>query len=229
MVTPNGARVLSRLGFSFPAAQAVKIDSWNVIQGDSLEPVAKVDFSSAERMFGAPVWAVHRVDLHNELRRLATSETEFGCPVQIHLSSEVIGASTEGSIILKNKSRVTADLVVVADGLHSVLRGVVLEQKAFSSTPTGLSAFRFLIDTQKLTGSGTLLATIEKKGPGATLLADTKEVAKERHIMWYPCRKFVLLSFLEIKILEAKTQKRQNAEFRWNSSGKRSSWRRCRR
>jgi salicylate hydroxylase len=196
-VTPNGARVLSRFGFSFPAAQAVKIDMWNVVKGDSLEPVAEVDFSSAEQIFGAPVWAIHRVDLHNELRRLATNETELGCPVKIYLASEVIGASTDGCIVLKNKSKHIADLVIAADGLHSVLRGVVLEQKALPPTSTGLSAFRFLINTQKLRESASLSATMEKKGPGATLLADTKEVAKERHIMWYPCRKFVLEAVLE--------------------------------
>jgi salicylate hydroxylase len=170
---------------------------WNVVKGDSLDPVAKADFSSAEQMFGAPVWAIHRVDLHNELRRLATSETELGCPVKIHLASEVIGASTDGSIVLKNKSKHTADLVIAADGLHSVLRGVVLEQKALPPTSTGLSAFRFLINTQKLREYASLSATMEKKGPGAMLLVDTKEVTKERHIMWYPCRKFVLEAALE--------------------------------
>ena len=191
MVTPNGARVLSRFGFSFPAAQAVQIDIWNVVKGDNLNSVAHVDLSSAEQMFGARVWAIHRVDLHNELRRLATNDIEPGCPVKIHLASEVIGASTDGSIVLKNRSKQFADLVIGADGLHSVLRGVVLEQKSLPPTSTGLSAFRFLISTQKLRDSASLSATMEKKGPGATLLADTKEVAKERHIMWYPCRKFV--------------------------------------
>lgn len=221
MVTPNGALVLSRLGFSFPAAHAVKIDMWSVVRGDSLEPVAKVDLSSAEQMFGAPVWAVHRVDLHDGLRRLATSETGLGCPVQIHLGSGVTGASTDGSIVLEDKSKAKADLVVAADGLHSVLRGVVLERKAVPPTPTGLSAFRFLINTQKLRGSDTLLATMEKKGPGATLLADTREAAEERHIMWYPCRKFVSLAVLQNEGLRAKCQKRRNPELRGNSPGKR--------
>lgn len=196
MVTSNGARVLSRLGFSFSAAQAVKIDTWNVVEGERLEHMAKVDLSSAEHTFGAPIWAVHRVDLHNELWRLATSEMEHGRPVRIHLASEVISALTDGSIVLKNKSIHRADLVIAADGLHSVLRGVVVEKLASPPTPTGLSAFRFLINTQKLRESDRLSAVLYKKGPGATLLVDTKEVAKERHIMWYPCRKFVFLPVL---------------------------------
>ena len=229
MVTPNGARVLSRLGFSFAAAQAVKIDTWNVVRLDNLEPVAKVDLSSAEHMFGAPIWAVHRVDLHKELRRLATSETEPGCPVQIHLASEVIAASKDGSIMLKNNSELTADLVIGADGLRSVLRSVVLEKNTLAPTPTGLSAFRFLINTQRLTESDTLSTTMAKKGPGATLLADTEEVAKERHIMWYPCRKCVFLPVVEDIDFGTKCRKRRNTEFCGNPPRQRRDWGRYRR
>ena len=173
-ITSNGARVLSRLGFSFAAAQAVKMDVWSVVKGDTLEPVTKVDLSSAEKMFGAPVWSVHRVDLHNELYRLATSETEPGHPVQIHLASEVISASKEGFIELRN-----------------TVKAVVLDQDSAPPSPSGLSAFRFLIDTQTLRDCPALSEVLEKKGPGATLLADTQEVDKERHIMWYSCRGFV--------------------------------------
>ena len=191
MVTSNGARVLSRLGFSFSGARAVKTDRWSVVHGHDLEPMANVDLSSAEKKFGAPVWSVHRVDLHNELRRLATEETARGSPVQIHLASEVVAASTDGTIELKDGSKHAADLVIAGDGLHSVLKRVVLEQEARPPTPTGLSAFRFLIDTQKLQDSDVLSAALKKKGPGATLLADTQQTAKERHIMWYACRESV--------------------------------------
>ena len=200
MVTSNGARVLSRLGFSFAAAQAVKIDLWSVLKGDTLEPVTKVDLSSAEETFGAPIWAVHRVALHNELRRLATSESELGRPVRLLLASEVIGASTDGSIVLRNtESRPTADLIIAADGLHFIMKGVVLQQKMIPPRPTGLSAFRFLIETQTLRESQKLSALLDKKGPGATLLADTIEIAKERHIMWYPCQKFVFLTCILVE------------------------------
>ena len=167
------------------------MDVWNVVHGHDLQPIANVDLSNAEQQFGTPVWAVHRVDLHNELWRLAVSETENEFPVQINLASEVIAASTDGSVTLRDRSQHTADLIVAADGLHSVLKGVVLEQEAIPAAATGLCAFRFLVETQKLESSEQQSATLKKKGPGATLLADTRDTTNERHIMWYPCRKSV--------------------------------------
>ena len=195
MVTSNGARVLSQLGFSFASARAVKTDVWTVVHGDSLEPVTKVDLSKAEERFGAPVWAVHRVDLHQELLRLALDTAQPGTPARLHLAAEVAAASVDSSITLKDGSTHSADLIVAGDGLHSVLKGAVLEDQTKAPTPTGLSAFRFLIDTQKLRESPELSRVLDRKGPGATLLADTKETIKERHIMWYPCRKSAWPSF----------------------------------
>ncbi len=40
--------------------------------------------------FGAPWFFAHRVDLHEELKRLATQEEGEGKPAVVHLKSEVI-------------------------------------------------------------------------------------------------------------------------------------------
>ncbi len=79
----------------------MQIDKWSVLRGDTQELLAQVDFSSAEERFGSTVWAIHRVDLHNELLRLAVDKTGPGSPIQIHLASEVIGASDDGTIVLQ--------------------------------------------------------------------------------------------------------------------------------
>ena len=149
--------------------------------------MTSVDLTSAKERFGAAIWAIHRVDLHKELLRLATGEPGPGSPVTLHLSSEIIEASTEGSVTLLNGSKFSADLVVAGDGLHSVLKGAVVEE-AIQPATTELSAFRFLIDTQKIKQSVSASTMLDKKGPEATLLADVNEVNKERHIIWYPCR-----------------------------------------
>ena len=164
-----------------------------MVRGDNQEPITSVDFSNVKERFGESTWAIHRVDLHNELLRLATSEAEAGPPVQLHLSSEVVQASTNASIVLRDGSKHTADLVVAADGLHSVLKGVVVQEAVEPTTNTGLSAFRFLIDTQKLRESERMSAILNEKGAEATLLADTKDTTKERHIIWYPCREYVIV------------------------------------
>lgn len=194
IISPNGARVLSRLGFSFDKARAVEIDKWGVVRGDTQEPIISVDFSTAKEKFGEAVWAVHRVDLHNELLRLAMNTTEPGHPIRLRLSSGVVDASATGSITLQDGSKHNADLVIAADGLHSVLRSIV-NHDSTESTPTGLSAFRFLIDTKLLRDLSHVSATMDKGNQQATLLADVDETTKERHIVWYPCRKCVTALF----------------------------------
>ncbi|KAF2878221.1 putative salicylate hydroxylase [Massariosphaeria phaeospora] len=189
IISPNGARVLSTLGFSFSNARAVLMDQWSVFRGDTMTTMANVDMRAAKERFGAEAWAVHRVDLHNELLRLAKGGEGdgWGAPVKLHLGCEVVDAEAQGSIVVKGGERYTADLVVAADGLKSAVKGVVTGNLE-KPTPTGLSAFRFLVDTEVLRGDAELEKTLAVKGSGASLLADVRETKKERHMMWYACR-----------------------------------------
>ena len=148
-----------------------------------------VDFSTAEEKFGASCWSVHRVDLHNELLRLATSEDAANSkPVTLRLGAQVVGGSPDGSITLKDGSRHTADLIVAADGLHSALRDVVLKDDTQAPSPSGLSAFRFLIDTKVLEDDPKFAPLLEAKGQGFTIIIDEKDKVNERHMVWYSCR-----------------------------------------
>lgn len=153
-----------------------------------MERVASVDFSR----FGASCWAVHRVDLHNELLHLATSkDTANSKPVTLRLGAQVVDASTDGSIMLKDGSRHVADLIVAADGLHSVLRKTVLTHDTKTPSSSGLSSFRFLIDTKVLKDDAKLAKLLEAKSPGYALMIDAKDKVNERHMVWYPCREWV--------------------------------------
>ena len=157
--------------------------------GSSLENVASVDLSMAEEKFGASSWSVHRVDLHNELLRLATSEDTTNLnPVKLRLGAQVVDASTGGSIYLADGSCHTADLIVAADGLHSVLRDTVLTRDIKPPAPSGLSAFRFLMDTKMLKDNPKLMQILETKDPGYSIIIDDQEKILERHMVWYPCR-----------------------------------------
>lgn len=166
---------------------------WDTLLGDTLTRVGSIDLSMAEKRFGAAAWAMHRVDLHSELLRLATSEDAGDSnPAILRLGTQVVSVSSEGSIALLDGSRHSADLIVAADGLHSNLRGTVLGEEIKAASPAGLSAFRFLIDTKVLNDDAKLASLLEAKGPGAAILIDIKETVRERHMMWYPCRKYAL-------------------------------------
>jgi salicylate hydroxylase len=47
------------------------------------------DHSQNAKIFGAPLYYSHRVDLHESLKRLATDPEGLGIPAKIHLKSEV--------------------------------------------------------------------------------------------------------------------------------------------
>ena len=157
-----------------------------------MKRVASIDLSMTEEKFGSPCWSVHRVDLHNELLRLATSEDAADSkPVTLRLGAQVVDASTDGSITLKDGSRHTADLIVAADGLHSILRRTVVTDETRAPSPSGLSAFRFLMDTKVLEDDAVLAEALEARGTGYALIVEPVDKITERHMVWYSCREWV--------------------------------------
>lgn len=187
-LTPNGTRVLDHLGFDWVRARADAMSTFEVVDGVTLAGLHRADTSDAASRLGAPFWTIHRVDLHNELLRLALADQGNGeCVLQ--LGSRVVSADPDrGSIILEDGSEHVADLVIGADGLRSVLRGVVLEQAESKPTPSGLSAFRFMIPTAELKDEPAFQDLLNVKGRGNSVFADTSHKT-ERHMVWYTCRR----------------------------------------
>jgi salicylate hydroxylase len=62
----------------------------------------------------------HRSDLHNELKRIATSPDGPGIPATIHLGSDALFCDpATGKLTLKNGDVHHADLIIGADGIHA--------------------------------------------------------------------------------------------------------------
>ena len=189
-LAPNGVRVLQGLGFSFEKARARQLMIWETVDGITLKQLSAVDFEHAQETYGAPFLSVHRVDLHKELLRLALHDAEGkGIGAGLRLGSPVVGVNIEDGIIeLEDSSKHQADLIVAADGLHSIVRSAALKQES-KPIPSGLSAFRFLVPTKTLEEDPALTHILKWKVPlSATILADTTETVKERHAVWYECQ-----------------------------------------
>ncbi|KAL9095474.1 MAG: hypothetical protein Q9165_002345 [Trypethelium subeluteriae] len=120
------------------------------MKGDTLETVMGYDIEGFPEKYGANFYFLHRVDLHTELRRLAEEPNGQTEPVQISLSSDVIDVDVDtAELTLKDGSKHKKDLIVAADGIHSFLTGKVIGSDN-PARPTGQSAFRFLVPTEKL-------------------------------------------------------------------------------
>jgi salicylate hydroxylase len=154
-----------------------------VASGSSLKPLVEVDCSQFIQTYVAPWFLAHRVDLHSELRRLATIEGAPGSPVDIFLRAEVVDYDAErGSVALADGSIHHADLIVAADGVHTSAIHEIIGH-ATPAVPTGSAAFRFLIPTGLLSEDPQTAPLLED-GLMRIFVADD-----HRRLVWYPCAK----------------------------------------
>ncbi|KAJ7847713.1 FAD/NAD(P)-binding domain-containing protein [Mycena olivaceomarginata] len=84
----------------------------------------------------------HRNDLYDELKRLATGESIGGPPAQLLFNSKVVACDAEaGTVTLGNSEIIHADVVIGADGIHSIVRTSVVGH-IVKPPALGLTCFR---------------------------------------------------------------------------------------
>lgn len=90
-----------------------------MISATTLEASFKGNYDDFREVYGAWWYYVHRVDLHNELKRLATEPPDGVNPAILHLSAEVVDVDAEGGVLtFADGRRITKDLIIAADGIH---------------------------------------------------------------------------------------------------------------
>lgn len=188
-VCPNASLVLAQWDFDVKRARMVEARRHMLILGTSLDTISGLQYPGFTGLYGGPWLLAHRVDLHSELRRVATDPAGLGKPVDIILRAEVVDYDTDkGSITLANGSSHQADLIVAADGVHSsALRHVTGQATPVAST--GWAVFRFLLAVEELQADPDIAPLLED---GATKIEDglMKIFAVEGHmrrLVWYPC------------------------------------------
>lgn len=184
LITPNASLVLDRLGVDFSKARADAVDYFEVFDGISLAPMNVHGLGKPDDRFGSTLYTIHRADLVDELLRIAQG-------LDIQLSVKVVGASAEeGYVELADGTRHYADLIVAADGVHSVLRNEVLgDEELSAASDSGISTFRFMIPTSELENDPELnfQELLALRGRGCALFADTTKDS-EHHMVWFTCR-----------------------------------------
>jgi salicylate hydroxylase len=185
---PNGSVVLGKLGFDFERALVGRHQRMEVVNGTTLETLTLVDLSNTEKTYGSHVQSVLRADLHSELFRLSQ---EGPNPASLHLGSQVKRVdSATGTVELESGEVYAADLIIGADGSHSVCRREVLGYEQ-SPIESGKSAFRFLIPTNLIEDDESTKKFIRGKSPGANIFVDVGGKLRSRTLTWYECHGYV--------------------------------------
>jgi 2-polyprenyl-6-methoxyphenol hydroxylase-like FAD-dependent oxidoreductase len=149
----------------------------------------------------------HRITLHSALKDAA-----LNAGVELKLSSPIAEVDPEtGIVVLKDGSTDSADVVVGADGVHSVTRKYVQggDKKPYSS---GKSAFRFLIPRQKVLDDP---QTEKYASEDGNLLM---VMHSDRRMVMYPTSNNTLLNFVCIHP-EAETAADSSGD--WNNEATR--------
>ena len=181
-ISANGTRVLHALGLKealenvqvLPAGKAIRL--WNTGQSWKVFDLGAVSIAR----FGFPYMTIHRGDLHGVIAQAVLAAK----PGAIHLNRKCVGLEqTAGGVELRFETGepVAANLVIGADGVHSVVRetlfGVAKPQFC------GITAWRGVIP-------------MERVPPAISRTIGTNWVGPGGHVIHYPLRAGTLLNFV---------------------------------
>jgi len=161
---PNAVRILHRLGLGEALDRdAVRPISTHQRRWEDGRTLQRAPLNPrCEELYGAPHLTVHRADL------LAIIASAFPAE-RVHLGHRLVGLADKGDRVeawFENGRRVTVDLVVGADGIHSTVRAALLGEEA--PRFAGCVAYRGLVPVERIADLGLEIGSQSWVGPGGT-------------------------------------------------------------
>jgi salicylate hydroxylase len=142
VVAPNAARLLRRLGVLDALRRtAVRLETgWEFRRWEDGTVLSAEDLSArCERLYGEHTYTAHRADVLDALSRAVPEGT-----VRLGKRATAISLNgTNATLAFADGETAGADVVIGADGIHSVIRAAFTQ--AVPPAYSGLSAFRALV------------------------------------------------------------------------------------
>lgn len=207
-VAPNFTVILNRLGI-FPEEFGGTAYQGLALKHASAEPKYNVSVGEGRKHWQAEYWLVHRVDLHAALKEKATSPSGLGIPVTLHRAAAVADVDcTRATVTLADGSTASADVVLAADGVHSVARNIVTGG-AYGTRTSGKCCYRWLMPHAVLEDDAEIRELVGE--PGLV----TEVAGADRRIVFYPCKDGQLMNCAAFVPVEEVGVIQKG----WNSSG----------
>lgn len=163
---PNAARILYRLGLGDALDRAaVRPASAHVRRWDDGRTLQKAELNPRSvELYGAPHLTAHRADL----QRIIAA----GLPLErIQLGHRLTGVADRVDKVeaeFANGNRITADILIGADGIHSTVRALLFG--AQEPNFAGCVAYRGLVPVERITDLGLERGNQSWLGPGGHLV-----------------------------------------------------------
>jgi salicylate hydroxylase len=160
---PNAVRILRRLGLAAGLdregirplfTHQRRWQDGHTLQRAPLNPLC-------EELYGAPHMTLHRADLLDVIASSFPAE-------RIHLGHRLIGREDKDGCTeawFENGARITADVLVGADGIHSAVRASLFGEEA--PVFAGCVAYRGLVPVERIADLGLEIGSQSWVGPGA--------------------------------------------------------------
>jgi len=118
---PNSRKVLRGIGVE-DRLKELAFAPYSHLNRDAYSGELMRELPMPENLYGAPYLCMHRADLHGALASAVPAES-------IHLNKKLIGLDQSGGTVtlrFEDGDRARADAVVGADGVHSIVRDIIV-------------------------------------------------------------------------------------------------------
>ncbi|KAI1772209.1 FAD binding domain protein [Hypoxylon cercidicola] len=149
---PNAIKIMRQMGFDPERSGSVLVQGFRTLDKHG-KLIFDTEFPFQEK-YGAPAMSHMRVDFRAELLRLATAPSKElgigGEPAKIIFNNGAKDIDAEaGQITLDDGAKVKADVIIIADGIHSRLRPKIAGEDCPKPKKSGLTCCRVAVSANQ--------------------------------------------------------------------------------
>ncbi|KAJ6186171.1 hypothetical protein N7519_007472 [Penicillium mononematosum] len=208
-LAPNANGLLRRLGIfaeQFGANLMERLTEYSATG----EVQREMDLKEANKRWQHPWLLAHRVDLHRNLKRIATTATKTRDAIPLRTASRVVQVVAEtASITLEDGSQFHGDVVLGADGVHSVTRHAVPGGQ-LKAECRGKSAFRFLVSKEAAANDPITAKLVQHPGELSIWYGN------DSRIIMYPTSDNTVLNFV---LIHPEDESAADSDNSWGQQG----------